>query len=165
MTGTVERRAGTAAAPRRLGRRPRAVLRTAPVVLAIGWTGLSTVLLVLPAAALLQGSGSEFAAPAMALVGGGLVPFFAVGTVLTGAALGIGTPWGLFRYRWVVVKTVLSLAVIAGSVALNTGWIDAAAADPSLLWPLLLSAALHQVMLLSATVLSVEKPWGRMRRG
>lgn len=163
MTGSAERRA-TAAPPRRLARRPRAVLRTAHVVLAAGWTGLSTVMLALPAAALVQGSGAEFAIPAMALVGGGVVPFFAVGTVLTGAAAGIGTPWGLFRYRWVVAKAVLALAVIAGSVALNTGWIDAAEGDPSLLLPLLLSSVLHQLMLLTATVLSVEKPWGRMRR-
>ncbi|BBG05257.1 MULTISPECIES: hypothetical protein [Pseudonocardia] len=163
MTRTVDRR--VAAPPRRLARRPRAALRIAHVVLAIGWTGLAAVMLVLPAAVLLQGSDAGFAIPTMALVGGGVIPFFAVGTVLTGAALGIGTPWGLFRYRWVVVKTVLALAVIAGSVTLNSGWIDAAATDPSLLWPLLLSSVLHQVMLVSASVLSVEKPWGRLRRG
>lgn len=148
---------------RRLARRPRASLRAAHLVLAIGWTGLSLVMLVLPATVLVQGTGAAFAVPAMALVGGVIIPFFAVGTVLTGAVLGIGTAWGLFRYRWVVAKTVLALTVIVGSVVLNTGWIDAAGQDPSLLWPLLFSSALHQVMLLSASVLSVEKPWGRIR--
>ena len=28
-------------------------------------------------------------------------------TLLTGVALGLGTPWGVFRYPWVVVKLVL----------------------------------------------------------
>ena len=154
-----------AAPPRRLGRRPRAWLRTGHVALATGWTGLSLVMLVLPAAVLVQESGATFAIAAMALVGGGIVPFFAVGTVLSGAAMGIGTPWGLFRHRWVVVKTALALVVIVGSVALNTRWIDLAATTPdrTVLWSLLLSSALHQVMLLTAVVLSVQKPWGRVR--
>ncbi|ALE75693.1 hypothetical protein AD006_06750 [Pseudonocardia sp. EC080610-09] len=155
-----------AAPARRLPRRARSGLRTGHVVLAAGWTGLSLVMLVLPASVLVQGAGAGFAVPAMALVGNGIIPFFAVGTVLTGAALGIGTPWGLVRYRWVVAKTVLALTVIVGSVVLNTGWIEAAATgdDRSLLWSLVLSSAVHQVMLLTATVLSVEKPWGRWRR-
>lgn len=156
-------RAGRTAPARRLGRRSRSWVRGTHVVLAIGWTGLSVVMLVLPAAALVQGSGAAFVAPIMAVVGSGIIPVFAVGTVLTGAVLGAGTAWGLFRYRWVVAKTVLALTVIVGSVVLNTGWIDAARHDPSLLWPLVLSSALHQVMLLSASVLSVQKPWGRIR--
>ncbi|MEQ3552068.1 hypothetical protein WIS52_16460 [Pseudonocardia nematodicida] len=151
------------AAPRRLARRPRAALRTAHVLLAVGWTGLSLVMLVLPAAVLVQGLGAVFAVEAMALVGGGIIPFFAVGTVLTGVALGLGTPWGLFRHRWVIVKSVLALVVIVSSVVLNTRWIDAVAAttaspEEPVLWSLVLSSALHQVMLLTATVLSVEKP-------
>lgn len=161
---TVAGRAARAAPVRRLGRTARSWVRSAHVVLAIGWTGLSAVMLVLPAAALVQGAGAAFVAPAMAVVGGGIIPVFAVGTVLTGAALGLGTAWGLFRHYWVVVKTVLALAVIVGSVVLNTGWIDAAAQDPSLLWPLVTSSVLHQVMLLTASVLSSEKPWGRIRR-
>lgn len=165
-TMTAPATAARRAPSRRLPRGARAGLRTGHVVLGVGWTGLSLVMLVLPASVLVQGAGAGFAVPAMALVGGGIIPFFAVGTVLTGAALGIGTPWGLFRHRWVVVKTVLALAVIVGSVTWNTRWIDAAAAgdDRTVLWSLALSSAMHQVMLLTATVLSVEKPWGRLRR-
>lgn len=158
--------AARAAPARRLPRGARVVLRTGHVLLAAGWTGLSLVMLVLPASVLVQGAGAGFAGPAMSLVGNAVIPFFAVGTVLTGAALGLGTPWGLFRHRWVVVKTALSLAVIAGSVGWNTRWIAAVATgdDGSVLWSLLLSSVLHQVALLACLVLSVEKPWGRTRR-
>ncbi|MFP5071854.1 hypothetical protein ACLFMI_19600 [Pseudonocardia nantongensis] len=155
-----------AATSRRLARGPRAALRTGHVLLATGWTGLSLVMLVLPAAVLLQDAGTGFAVAAMSTVGNGVIPFFAVGTVLTGAILGARTAWGLFRYRWVVAKTVLALTVIVGSVLLNTRWIEIAATaeDRSVLWSLVLSSALHQAMLLTAAVLSVEKPGGRLRR-
>ncbi|WP_224387730.1 hypothetical protein [Pseudonocardia sp. ICBG1293] len=163
MTAVAERTGRTA--PRRLARRPRAAVRTAHVLLAAAWTGASLVMLVLPAAVLLQGADAGFAVAVMATVGNGVIPFLAVGTVLSGAVLGLGTAWGLFRHRWVVAKTALALAVIVSSVALSTGWIDAAGAGDRSVLPLLVAAAvLHQVMLLGATVLSVEKPGGRLRR-
>ena len=84
-----------------------------------------------------------------------------------GVVAGLGTPWGVFRYRWVVAKTVLSLAVIATSVAASTRLLDAAQAaaaqDASSLWWLAGVSVAHQVALVASTVLSVEKPGGRMR--
>ncbi len=163
MTAVAERAGRTA--PRRLARRPRAALRTVHVLVAVAWTGASLVMLVLPVAVLLRGTDAGFAVAVMGTVGNGMIPFLAVGTVLSGAALGLGTAWGLFRYRWVVAKTVLALAVIVSSVTLTTGWVDAAAAGDRSVLPLLVAASvLHQVMLLGATVLSVEKPGGRLSR-
>ncbi|MEJ8279636.1 hypothetical protein [Pseudonocardia spirodelae] len=151
-------------APRRLSRPVRSALRTAHVLLAATWTGAALVMLVLPAAVLLRDADAGFAVAVMSTVGNGVIPFLAVGTVLSGAVLGAGTAWGLFRHRWVVAKTVLSLAVIVSSVALNTGWVDAASAgDRSVPGLLVASSLLHQVALLGSLVLSVEKPGGRIR--
>jgi len=171
MTAAVRARATPARTARFAWPRPaRAALRTTHVVLGIGWTGLALVMLALPVALLVGGSGahSVFVLDVMSVVGNGLIPFFAVGTVLTGVVSGLGTPWGVFRYRWVVAKTVLALAVIVSSVAVSTRLLDAAQAvagqDASLLWWLAGVSVTHQVALLASTVLSVEKPGGRMRR-
>lgn len=151
-----------------LARPARSAVRTAHVVLGIGWTGLALVMLAMPVALLLGPAGTHapFVLDVMGVVGGGMIPFFAVGTVLTGVVAGLGTPWGVFRYRWVVAKTVLSLAVIVSSVAVSTRLLDAAQAvagtDASLLWWLAGVSVAHQVALVAATVLSVEKPGGRL---
>ena len=162
----------TPARPRRsLGRRPRAALRSVHVVVATAWTGLACVMLTLPLVALAADTPAHtlFALGAMDLVGGTIIPFLAVGTVLSGVALGLGTPWGLVRHRWVVAKTVLSLAVIVTSVAFSTRWLDraqlAGGTDPDALRLLAAASVAHLVMLGAATVLSVEKPGRRIRRG
>ncbi|TCK19863.1 hypothetical protein [Pseudonocardia endophytica] len=150
----------------RLARPARSGVRSAHVVLGIGWTGLALVMLALPVALLLGGTGphSTFVLDVMAVVGEGMIPFFAVGTVLTGVVAGLGTPWGVFRYRWVVAKTVLALAVIASSVAVSTRLLATAqaAGGTDVLWWLAGVSVAHQVALIASTVLSVEKPGGRL---
>lgn len=42
------------------------------------------------------------------------IPVCAVGSILTGVALSVATPWGLFRHRWIVVKIVSALATAVG---------------------------------------------------
>ncbi|MBW0106528.1 hypothetical protein [Pseudonocardia sp. KRD291] len=169
MTTAVGVRDRRAARGRALSRPARATLRGGHVVLGVAWTGMALVMLVLPAALLLGGAGAQtvFVLGVMDVVGGTMIPFVAVGTVLTGVALGLGTPWGLVRHRWVVAKTVLSLLVIVTSVALSTRLLaaaqDAGGQDPALLWWLAGVAASHQLMLVTATLLSVQKPGGRIR--
>ncbi len=149
-----------------LARPARSALRTAHVVLGVGWTGLAVVMLALPAALLIGGTGTHtaFVLGVMGVVGGGMVPFFAVGTVLTGVVAGLGTPWGVFRYRWVVAKTALALAVIVSSVAVSTRLLETAQATggQDTLWWLVGVSVTHQVALVASTVLSVEKPGGRL---
>lgn len=171
MTAAVRPRAAPSrpAARLTLSRPARSALRTTHVVLGVGWTGLSLIMLALPASLLIGGDGahSAFVVDVMSFVGHQLIPFFAVGTVLTGVLAGLGTRWGVFRYRWVVAKTVLALAVIVSSVTLSTRLLDTAqvaGAGASVLWWLVAASVAHQVALLASTVLSVEKPGGRMRR-
>ena len=40
--------------------------------------------------------------------------------LITGIALGLGTPWGVFRYPWVIAKLVLIVTVIlVGAIVLR----------------------------------------------
>jgi hypothetical protein len=83
-------------------------------------------------------------------------------SLLTGLALGLGTPWGIFRYPWVITKLVLIVTVIiVGATVLRpvlTGDSDAGSG------PLIAGAAYDVVALAVATVLGVFKPGRQIRR-
>jgi hypothetical protein len=94
-------------------------------------------------------------------------------SLVTGVVQSFGSPWGLFRHHWVVVKlliTVLATAVLLLYLRTFAALADAAAdpavgldevRDPS---PLV-HAVLALVLLLLATVLGVVKPRGLTRVG
>lgn len=92
----------------------------------------------------------------------------------TGVVLGLGTKWGLLRFWWVAVKLVLNL-VLCGLIifALRPGMGGVAAYGERLLTgnpprgevqKLFMPPAVSLSALTLATVLSVFKPWGRLRR-
>ncbi|RSM43621.1 hypothetical protein DMA12_18720 [Amycolatopsis balhimycina DSM 5908] len=99
----------------------------------------------------------------------------AVLTLGTGVVLGLGTKYGLVRYWWVAVKLAANvLMVLLIFFSLRPGIDDVAEygrqlaaggtplGDPSgLLPPVVVAPSL----LLLSNVLSVFKPWGRVRRG
>lgn len=92
----------------------------------------------------------------------------AVASVLIGAVNGLGTPWGLLRHYWVLVK--LLLTVVAATVVLieiptvvYLAQAAASAADPRDLPGTLLHSIGGLVVLLITLLLSVFKPPG-MRR-
>ena len=105
---------------------------------------------------------------AMQVVTWQVIVSLAFATLLIGIVQSLGTPWGLFRYYWVVVK--LALTVIAVAVLmLQTSTIDALAAAASsgnldgyagARFSMILHASGGLVVLLIATVLSVYKPRG-----
>ncbi|MFD9120825.1 hypothetical protein ACFU6M_12595 [Streptomyces bottropensis] len=84
----------------------------------------------------------------------------------TRVLLGMATKWGLVRYRWVAVKLVLNviacvmLPVFLGPITeLATG--EQPVQD---IWFVAFLAATAVVLLSFAMVLSVFKPWGRVRK-
>ena len=101
-----------------------------------------------------------------------LVPL-ALLTMVTGVVQSLGTPWGLLRHHWVVVKlliTVLATAVLL--LYLRTfAAMAATAADPAAGLDAvrnpspLVHAVLALGLLLAATVLGVVKPRGLTRYG
>jgi hypothetical protein len=97
------------------------------------------------------------------------------GSLLTGLVMGFGTPWGVFRYYWVVAKLALVIAIIlTGSFFVGPGTEkladDAAAGlEGSALgdtrWQIAIAGATNIVFMLVAIILAVFKPWGRIHLG
>ena len=85
-------------------------------------------------------------------------------SLATGLVLGLGSKWGVFRYRWVTAKLLLNLSVILVGAFL-IGPTTAALADgrDASSGVLIAASAYDVVALLLATGLSVFKP-GRRRR-
>ncbi len=127
------------------------------------WIGIDAVLGILACTALLSSD------PAVVTTSLKALPLFAVWPMLTaavltlgtGVVLGLGGKYGLVRYWWVAVKLAVNvLMALLILFALRPG-IDEATTNPGgLLYPVVVAPAL----LLFASVLSVFKPWGRIRK-
>lgn len=140
------------------------------------WIGIDVVLGVLVFTALLTSSTATEALCYQVLELFAVWPLLTAGlvTLASGVVLGLGTKYGLVRYRWVAVKLVVNVVLVAlVTFALRPGLADAAAYGEllaaggsgrsdvgGLVFPPLVSG----VALVTATVLSVFKPWGRLRR-
>ena len=103
------------------------------------------------------------------------VPPLSLGILVTGLILGLGTPWGLIRYWWVLVKLILSLimtALVFLSLVPAINSIPVLSATPmsadavraslgSLPTQLMFPPVVSFLMLGVATILSIFKPWRR----
>lgn len=154
---------------RRLTGRSRRLVRAAHVVVAGGWLGLVVAMLALGVAGLFAppDAAPEATYRLMHVIGGRVIPPMAVATLATGVVLSLLTPWGLIRHWWVATKIVVGLAVILTAVSLTDTWLEQATVDPS--GPagvrLVATSLAHLGLLAFATVISVDKPWGRTPRG
>jgi hypothetical protein len=98
-----------------------------------------------------------------------IVPL-ALASVIIGVINALGTPWGLFRHYWVLVKLVLTLAATgvllheAGSVAYLAD-LAATSDDPRLLSSTLPHSIGGMIVLTTTLILSVFKPRGLTRYG
>ncbi len=113
--------------------------------------------------------------PTMELIARFVIVPLAFASLLSGLIQSLGTPWGLFRHYWVLVK--LLLTVFATVVLLKKmpliGYTARRAAEtplPSAALrmagiPLVVHAAGGILVLLVVTILSVYKPWGLTRYG
>lgn len=170
MSAEVGRRSG--ARPRgrpRLSKRPRRLLRAGHVVVAGGWFGLVVAMLALGIAGLVAppDAAPEATYRLMHVIGGRVIPPMAVATLATGVVLSLLTSWGLVRHWWVATKIVVGLAVIVTAVSLTDSWLEQAIDDPTGRAGVRLAATsgVHLALLAFATVISVDKPWGRTPRG
>jgi hypothetical protein len=167
----VSRRGGN-----RLGRRTRRAVLVLHIASAGAWLGLDVVMAVLVATSVVTDDVQTRAVAYGAL---GLVtvwPMTVAGLtcLLTGVVLGLGTTYGLFRYWWVVVKLVINVVLTCLVLfALRPGVDDVTERGRMLLDGQTVSNAIGDLAfppivaptaLLIAMVLSVYKPWGRIRR-
>jgi hypothetical protein len=148
---------------------------TTHVTSSVGWVGAVLVFLALsligltsPNEATARGAYLVMA-PAAWFV---LVPL-AHASLLTGVAISLGTPWGLFRHYWVVAKLVITLvATVVLVIYMDTfRQIAGTAADPVIELELvrnpspLVHAILALLLLLVATALAIYKPFGMTTYG
>ncbi|WIY06414.1 hypothetical protein QRX60_22145 [Amycolatopsis mongoliensis] len=135
----------------------------AHIVSAGAWIGIDAVLGILVCTALLSDDATVVATSLRALPLFAVWPMLtaAVLTLATGVVLGLGTRYGLVRFWWVAVKLAVNvLTALLILVALRPGIAEATAHPEGLLYPVVVAPAL----LLFAGVLSVFKPWGRIRK-
>lgn len=162
--------------PFRLGVRTRRAVLVLHIATAGAWIGIDVLVAVLVAVGWLSDDPATRGVAYQAL-GRFIVAPMLVSALLcagTGVLLGIGTKWGLVRYWWVLVKLVLSVVLCTLIVfALRPGMEDVTAAGQVIaaggvpgtdLTFLFFPPTVSLTTLSLAVVLSVFKPWGRVRR-
>jgi hypothetical protein len=150
---------------------------TAHVMTSVGWLGAVAAFLALAITGL-QTPDARIARAAyigMELTGWLIIVPLSFASFVTGVIQSLGTPWGLFRHYWVIVK--LAISVLATALLLvhmqPVSHVARLALDGTLSGDeliglrkqLLLDAAAAVVALAAATVLSVYKPKGVTRYG
>ena len=157
-----------------LGRSTRRLVLLVHLVCSLGWLGADVVLGVLAVTGftsddpfLVAASYTAlhtFAVPVLATLG--------LGSLASGVLLGLGSRWGVVRTRWLLVKLVINLVLVAlvpvllqPQVAEVATLVRAAApglgrGPRNLLFPAFVSGT----ALLVASVRAIWKPWGPTRR-
>ncbi|MGV9215053.1 hypothetical protein ACTFTM_24600 [Micromonospora sp. RB23] len=143
----------------------RKALLTLHLVTSLGWLGADLVLLTLGIAAQ-RGADPAVVYPVAGLVGTVLFAPLSVLVWLIGVASALLTPWGLLRYRWVVIKLVITTVMVGLVLFLLTPNLRHAAALGAALpardrADLVIAPAVSTTLMIIATVLSTYKPWGR----
>ena len=148
----------------------RKVALTAHVITSVAWVG--AVVVFLAQAALALTSQDDLMVRGVYVVMEeaawfALVPL-ALASLVTGIVMSLGTPWGLLRHYWVVVKlgiTAFSTAILLVYMGTFRQMADLAA-DSTVGLELvrnpspMLHAILALPLLCGATALGVYKPWG-----
>jgi hypothetical protein len=150
---------------------------TAHIVFSVGWLGAVAVFLVLA----ITGRSSDdvqlarSSYLAMDLSAWYILVPFSIASLLTGILQALGTPWGLFKHYWIIIKLLLTVACtfllllhmqpisymaeMASATTINTSEFN------KLRTLLVTDAAAAIFVLLFITVLSIYKPWGRTKFG
>ncbi len=152
---------------------------TAHVTSSAGWLGATASFLVLSIAGVASRDAETVRSAylAMNLIGPYVVVPLSLAALLTGLVQSLGTPWGLVRHYWVLVKLTLSvgatlllvlhqLTAVAG--AANRVSASAAGSFPQVgpVGPQLVrDSGVAVLALLVIAILGVYKPWGRTRYG
>ena len=161
----------------RLSHRWRNLLLTVHVVTSVGVLGLDIVLLALGMTGLVSNNADLIRAGylTMGLLADTLLLPLAIGSLVTGIVVGLGTHWGLTRHLWVLAKLVLTIGTATAAVlvlrpALNRAAAYAVAVPLAELQAggsgpigraVTIAPATALLVLLTAVTLAVFKPWGR----
>ncbi len=149
---------------------------TAHVTFSVGWLGAVAAFLVLSIAGLSSHDAEVVrgAYLSMDLISRFIIIPFCLAALITGLIQALATPWGLFRYYWIVMKFGLAvLATIAllihqfAVMAVAAKRVSGATAETlfsaefgPLKTELVRAPSLAILLLLVVTTLGVYKPWG-----
>ena len=144
----------------RLGKVGHRVVLIAHVLSSVGWFGIAVAVAFLAIATTATGTA---AAPVLRLTLFLTVPVGAAAAV-TGVVLSVTTRWGLVRYRWVVLKELVTIVVIVTDLTVVRAGIlrgidEGGPAD------IIPPSIAHVVVLVLATVLSIAKPFSKTAYG
>ncbi len=150
----------------------RKLVRTVHVTVTVGWLGAVAGFLALAITGVTSQDTQLVRAAYLAMdliTRFVIVPLSLVPLLLTGPVLSLGTPWGLFRHYWIVVKLVINIlstiillihmqpisymARVAADGTLSS-------ADRGVQIQLVVAAGAGLLALLVATTLAVYKPRG-----
>jgi len=158
----------------------RKLTLTAHVVFSIGWIGAVAAFLALSIAGLTSQNPETVrgAYTSMDLISRFVIIPMCFVALATGIIEALGTPWGLFRYYWVVIKFALTLVATflllmhENVITRAAKWVSGAAATQlfalnfgPLKTELAQKSALAIVLLLGITILGIYKPWGLTEYG
>ena len=155
----------------------RRLALTAHVTTSVGWLGAVAAFLALAVAGLTSDDEATVRGVYVAteVITWAVIVPLCLASLLTGVVQSVGTPWGLVRHWWVVIK--LALTVVATALLLlhtqPIGHLGAVAAAgggfgadlDGMRVQLVVDAAAALVVLLGTTVLAVLKPRGVTRWG
>ncbi|MEV4890547.1 hypothetical protein AB0K48_14255 [Nonomuraea sp. NPDC055795] len=152
--------------------RLRKLILTTHIASSVGWLGAVLAYLALDVTA---AYGTDIPAVRGAYTGMDVLVRFAIvplagASVVIGLVNALGTPWGLMRHYWVLVKLILTVAatVVLLIESRTVRALTASAlsdADPRLLPATLPHSIGGATVLVIATILSVYKPRGLTRYG
>jgi hypothetical protein len=161
---------------RKLSGRARKTVLLVHVLSAAAWLGIDLALGILVVVALSTEDVSTAGIAIQAVDVFAIWPMLGASVVcmVSGVVLGLGSKYGLVRYWWVAAKLVLNVGMtLLIAFSLRPGVQEAArigarmlAGDPAAVVPseMLYPVVVAPTLLLIAYVLSVFKPWGRIRR-
>lgn len=150
---------------------------TAHVTSSVGLLGSIAAFLALAVAGLISRDAQIVRAvyPAMDLIARFVIVSLVLAALLTGLIQALGTPWGLFRHYWVLVKLLLTVfaAIVLLARMKLIGYAALLATEATLPQAELRQAGIQLVVhaaggllvLLLPTILSVYKPPGSTRYG
>jgi hypothetical protein len=152
--------------------RLRKAVLTAHITTSLGWLGAVAAYIALDIAAATSQDVQTARGAYLAMevtVWYVIVPL-ALASLLIGVVNSLGTPWGLFRHYWVLVKLLLTLfattvLLIETQTVSYLAEAAASGADPRELPGTLLHSVGGLVVLLIIAILSVFKPRGMTRHG
>lgn len=154
----------------------RKLALTAHVTCSVGWMGAVASFLALGVAGLTSRDPQMMRAAylAMDLTGWFIIVPLTFASLLTGLVQALGTPWGLFRHYWVLMKflialicTLLLLVHMQPTRRLAAAAVEALSSGhfQQMQVQLVADATLALLALLVATTLAVYKPRGMTRHG